>query len=201
MSDLFGGILKPGDGSRLSIQRELELRRERWDRPGYLYRGGADYMLRHGKFYAGRVLPDAYAHFFGESNECFSNSISAALADSSLRYVEGIYSTGHTWYTPHAWCIDPDDNVVELTFPTIDREQFHNHLGMPILPPEHWGYWGVIFRPELILDHVKLTDEGCMFDRPPADEEFVARGLDTGQTHDFPILKLPYDPNRTEFPW
>jgi hypothetical protein len=204
MSGFLDGVLKTGDGSRLAIQRELEFRRDRWDRPGYLYRGGADYMLRHGKFYRGRVCPDAYAHLIGASNECFDNALVAVRQEPSLRYCEGVYSTGHTWFTPHAWCVDPKGELVELTYPTIDREMFTNDLGMPILPPERWGYWGVIFRPELIEDHLELVREHCVFDRPAADRDAtnpaIAAGLDMSQDHDFPILKIPYDPDRTTFP-
>jgi hypothetical protein len=72
------GVLKPGDGNRLAIRRELETRVQMWDKPGYLYRGGADYILRHGAFYTGRVLPDQYAHLYGVANECFGNAAAAA---------------------------------------------------------------------------------------------------------------------------
>lgn len=202
---LFDGLLKPGDGSRLALQRELEGRRDRWDRPGYLYRGAGDYLLQHGKFYGGRVCPDEYMHLFGAPNECFANALNAALHHPDLRYVEGVYSTGHTWFTPHAWCLAPDGEVVELTFPTHDLERYHNHLGLPILPPDRWGYWGVIFEPEFVIDHTEedVAGESCMFDRPAADtkgELFQEAGIDAEQEHDFPILKIPYEAGRVKFP-
>lgn len=196
MGDLFGGILKPGAGGELALRRELERRRDAWDRPGYHYRGAGDFLLKHGRFYGGRDLPDQYAHLMGETSACFDNASRAALHDPSLRYVEGVYSTGQSHFTPHAWCIDAEDKVVELTYPTTDRARYSSgETGLPILDPERWGYWGVIFRPELSAWHWETFQCLGMFDRPSADARY-GEAIDITELHDFPILKVPYDAGR-----
>lgn len=197
MSGFLDGVLRPGDAGRRAIQRELETRRDRWDKPGYLYRGGGDYMLRHGRFYAGRVLPGQYDHLRGERGGCFGNACIACAQDPSLRYVEGVYNTGHSYFTPHAWCIDANDELVEVTYPTKDNEGYVNERRLPIMPCEHWSYWGVIFRPEFVEWFADKYGELCMFDRPAEDANWSRprTGLDMTQTHDFPILRKLYDPS------
>lgn len=201
MSGLFDGLLKPGQGVELSFRRELERRRASWDRPGYLYRGAGDYLLQHGRFYSGRVIPDRFEQFRGPGGHCFDNACLAAQACPELRYVEGVYSTGNAHPMPHAWCIDPDGGVVELTAPTTNLERYHNEKGLPFISPERWGYWGVIFQPELSAWHAEVLGEYCMFDRDATDISYsLGLGLGesfTRQDHDFPILKVPYDPART----
>lgn len=192
---LFGGILKPGDAAALAVQRELTHRRDRWEpRPGgYLYRGGGDYMLRHGRAYRGQVLPNAYEPMAQAA--CFWNAMQMARDNPDLRYVEGLYTTSSNRPTPHAWVIDPDDRVIEVTHVTTNLERYHDTKGMPIMPPEHWSYFGVIFRWELVQWHEDTVGEMCMFDRPPGEQAENAR-LDVSQDHDWPILKYPYDPDR-----
>lgn len=194
---LFDGMLKPGDGAELMIRRELERRRDTWPHTGYPYRGAGDYFLKHGKLYRGRVLPEEYVELQGEENLCFYNAQTTA-ARTGLRYVEGVYTTSNNNPTPHAWLLDPDGAVLEITHVTRDLERYVNSKGLPILPPEHWIYFGVIFKPELVEAHFKMTGEYCMFDRPVGDRDGREFGrLDMSQTHDWPILKVPYDPDRT----
>lgn len=198
MSGLFGGLLKPGDAAELMLKRELERRRDAWTLPGYAYRGAGDYLLQHGRIYRGRERPSQYER--GAPNECFWNAADAAEQYPELRYCEGVYTTSNSHPTPHAWCVDADDLVVELTFPTEPeaRENGVDGKGMPLMPTEHWIYSGVIFRPELVRWHEEVIGEVCMFDRPSADADSPgSRWLDVDQDHDFPILKVPYDPDRT----
>lgn len=197
---LFDGLLKPGDAAELMIRRELERRRDAWTHTGYAYRGAGDYILKHGHIYRGRPLPDEYAQHQGPQQACFWNALDAAKADPDLRYCEGVYSTGNGHPTPHAWCVGPDDLLVEVTFPTRDGqwEDAFDLKGMPIMPPDHHIYMGVIFRPELAAWFLDTYGESCMFDRPGADSQ-VRSTLDTAdysQAHDWPILKVPYDPDR-----
>lgn len=197
---LFGGLLKPGEGGELALRRELERRVTTWSHTGYLYRGGGDYILKHGSFYQGRALPDEYADLQGPMAQCFWNALTAAKSHPDLRYCEGVYSTGSTSPTPHAWCVGPDDRLVEVTFPTRDGqwEDAIDMKGMPIMAPEHHAYMGVIFRTELMDWFSDTYGEMCMFDRPTADSLRFS-GLtpdEVAQAHDWPILKVAYDPDR-----
>jgi hypothetical protein len=191
----FSDLIPPGEGARLALQRELEARRERWNRPGYHYRGGGDFLLQHGQFYPGRVIPDQYADLQGEPTYCFGNAAQAALARPDLQFCEGVYAlNGH--FTPHAWCIDGDGGVVEVTFPTTQWAEARDaKTYMKFNPPERWGYWGVVF-PELefIIWHGETLGMP-MLDRPGGDQEFSSL-IDVDEEHDYPLLKVPFDPAR-----
>jgi hypothetical protein len=191
---------KPGEGAQTALRRELESRRTRWAHTGYAYRGAGDIILRHGQFWAGRELPDEWAALQGAPNRCFINALTAVQQSGGrLRYVEGVYSTGQSHYTPHAWAID-NAGVVEVTYPTAPTPgALDGHTYMPILPVVHWAYAGVVFSAELVqwhLDRMGLP----MMDRPKADATDARPGVDMRELHDWPILKVPYDPNRRELP-
>lgn len=187
----------------IALKRDLEVRASRWTRPGYHYQGSADLFLKHGTFFTGRQLPDKYVGDVGNEGECFSNALAAAKKYPELRYFEGVYSS-HGAFTSHAWCVDQDDQMVELTWPTSEdrREIYRDRSGMGIIHPERMAYVGVELQPELIDWFGDTYGEMCLFDRPPSDAEAAieAPHLDMTQDHDFPILKVPYDPARTSLP-
>lgn len=206
MSGLFDGLIKPGEGGVAAMRLELQRRRDseyarRFD-GGYVYRGGADLCLRHGQSFTGRVTPEKWRHLQGENGRCYINALDAAEADPSLRYFEGYYSWGKGHFTSHGWVVD-DEGVVELSVETwaIHDEGVHDKSGAKILPVGVWTYWGVEFDPALIRWHM---DDGPrelpMLDRTPddaRDHEAVMRGMNFTQSHDFPVLKVPYDLGRT----
>lgn len=208
MTGLFGGILgTPESRNEQVLRADLELRRKAWlsPGPGYIYRGAGDYLLQHGKFYAGRQIPDRYAQLVGEESMCFNNALQACKADSSLRYCEGCYQTGHGYAMSHAWCVDPDGGLVEVTLPTdpasIAIMRTHDEK-IPFLKPEHWGYWGVIFDWRLIEhEFERFNAFAPLFDRSPGElSRGTLKGIDVTSPHDFPILKTLYDPNRRALP-
>lgn len=213
MTGLFGGL----DMGTAAIRNErvlradLELRRSagktsgRWEE--YQYDGVADLLLQHGQFYAGRQIPERYAHLMGEESMCFHNAAQAAMEEPSLRYCEGCYWTGYGFASSHAWCVDEDGALVEVTLPTdpetVRRMCFRGHGPhdgtLPALNPEHWGYFGVLLTPELAFAHFEKFDSYApMFDRSPG--EMATARVDLTSPHDFPLLKVPYDPQRTTLP-
>lgn len=111
MSGLFGDLLKPGDGSAFALKAELELRAKRGDDRAAVAR----FLLRRGESWQGAPTPEEYRHLRGEVQRCFNNALAAAVADSSLTYVEGVYNVGGRT-AEHAWCVDPQGRIVELTF-------------------------------------------------------------------------------------
>jgi len=203
MRSIFDSLPKPADRNRQALRADLELRRDRWDNPTpYVYRGGADLVLRHGQFYAGRVLPDAYEHLVGAESECFTNALLAATADPSLAYCEGYFWSGQGHALTHAWCVGPDGGVVEVTIPTVDVDRYVHETLLPYLPVAGWAYWGVTFTVELATafnDWRGLP----MLDR---SEREIAWGaahaphLDMTPDEDYPILAVPYDPQRKDLP-
>lgn len=203
MSDegLFPGLFKAiTNPSMLALRRDLEQRAANWTRPGYQYAGGGDFLLKHGTFYPGRQLPDQYAHLFGAPNACFANALLVAKENPDLRYCEGVYAA-HGGFVPHAWLVDPDGELVEVTWPTRPdqgTEKFHDSLmKMSLVAPERMAYCGAFFRWELVEWFVENYGEFCLLDRPSHDVSYgTSRGMDMSQCHDNPILKVPYDPDR-----
>lgn len=198
MSEFLGGnLLTPRQRQERVLRKALELRVQFWAHgDDYLYRSGGDLLLQHGNFYSGRVLPEDYESLRGVPGRCFQNALDAVTQDPSLRYVEGVYAIGTSHYTPHAWCLDPEGNLLEVSLPTsgeIYENAVEEHTGLPVLGVEHWGYWGAVFHPEFVKA-VWATQEGHvgMLDRPTADA-----GPGTHEWRDeWPILRVPYDPER-----
>lgn len=207
MGGLFGGIDMgtAADRQKLVLTHELEFRRKTWDRPRYRFQGGADLCLQHGKFRPGRDLPDQYKPLWSlDGTTCYINALLAAQADSSLRYCEGYSAVGRGDFISHAWCIAPDDGVLEVTYPTNvgDEGWATTSLpSLPVLPPRAWGYWGVTFRTELVELHNAEPLHLPFLDRSRAEEAHCRSKGWAEETfmpdHDHPILKLPYNPERT----
>jgi hypothetical protein len=167
------------DKSR-ALNRVLHARRRAWAREGFFYRGGADLLLSHGSYYSGRRRPSEYNDLVGMHYCCFRNSADAASADTALRYCEGLLAVGGR-IGAHAWCLDPDDLVVDVT---EAPEQWG--------APERWGYHGAVFSAQLALRYMASIG---------AYTAALLDGLDEGDPReDWPILRVPYDAGRTELP-
>lgn len=208
MTGLFGGLDlgTPASRNELILHRELELRRTREPRSGWgkVYRTGADLLLQHGRFWPGRKQPEQYRHLAGPMGECYWNALKACEADRSLRYVEGIVACGGSTFTSHGWCVAPDGGVVDLTYPDEMAGGTNVHTGLPILPHEHWGYWGVFIRPELARTQaiMPMLGRDCVAEHARVDEEghwFTGSDLEVTPPPALPLLDVPYDPNRKEF--
>lgn len=201
----LGGIDLSG-AAKLALTRELESRRravaERFALgKGYVYRGGADLCLQHGKYRPGRILPDDYRHLSGlDGRTCYYDALRAALADPTVRYCEGYAAVGRGHFISHAWCIAPDDGVLEVRYPTDEAIATVTLPTLVTPPPQKWSYWGVTFRAELVEAHTVAPLHLGMLDRSRAEElDMLTRFTEDEviTTHDFPILKVPYDPERT----
>lgn len=90
-------------------------------------------VLEHGREFTAAPLP-ADVHR-GEPKQCFNNAI--AICDDDERvYVEGyMLRPGVPFLVHHAWCITPDDLVVD---PTIED-------------PETCAYYGIEFQLDWII--------------------------------------------------
>lgn len=145
----FGSLIKPGDAHRHAIMRELSTRAAREHGP-WLYKGEASYIMAHGQYFQGRVLPDAHDDLVGEMTFCHRNALAAALERPELRYFTGFYMVGRQ-VGQHSWCVDPMGDVVEVTYPTKGLEpgamtaETLDGFAIPWLPPERWAYFGLEF--------------------------------------------------------
>jgi hypothetical protein len=186
MTGFLDGVLKPGQGVEIAVKRELETRRKRWPqshlaRPEYVYAGVGDFLLQHGQFWTGREIPERYAHLKGSSGQCYANALAAAEADPTLSYCEGLYSVIGEHFKGHAWCVDEQGGIVEVTAPTdgptIARARAHLPGGrgqLPWLPVERWGYFGAIVNTEYVRACRDWTEqefnEVSLFDLSRAEE-------------------------------
>ena len=206
MSELkFRDLIPPGEGAKMAMRTELHRRVKEWKLPGYHYDGGADLLLRHGTFFTGADLRPEYGHLRGIQSQCFASAWSAA-DQSDLRLFEGYYQIGAGIFMPHAWCVAPDGVVQDVTVGGLDAVgMIQGNIGTRISPLEQWAYWGVEIHPELYDHHVNdLQYDLPLLDRPKAELELQGQPIETmpgqvwdfTQNHDFPILKVPYDPDR-----
>lgn len=217
----FSDLVKPGEGGRLALQAELERRRDGWTRPGYHYKGAGDFLLREGRHYGPPVEIAADEWFGGpvgsrESSAgtggphgtCFVNALKYAEAEG-LRYCEGLYSLAGS-FIAHAWVLTPDDRPLEVTHQDYlgNGVKAVNFALTPFLPAERWAYWGAVFSTEFVRWHaenVGRDEDGdptyCILDRAPHEEierrQFGLPSEGFRDVHDFPVLKVPYDPART----
>jgi hypothetical protein len=75
------------------------------------------YVLKFGKFYEGRPLPDKYER--GRRGNCFCDATMMTVHNDGLRYVEGFafhLNLGPHFLMHHAWCLDRDNRVVDPTW-------------------------------------------------------------------------------------
>lgn len=115
-----------------------------FDPAKYAYACIEEFVLRHGNSFAPHPLTREVAQHLRRPKECFGNSyLLARGSGGDLRYVEG-YALGQ-FPMPHAWCIDSENRVVDVTWATT--------LGVGV------AYFGVVFdicrtrtRPPFIFD-------------------------------------------------
>jgi len=143
----------------------LQVRKAGHESPpeGYHYWGVEDFLLQHGKQYAPRPKPKAYK--YGRRKECFWNAGMLALENSDLTYVEG-YAFGYLFPVAHAWLVDKNDQVIEVTWRT--RGKF---------AVEPTDYWGVTFSTKLLEASILLSGYWGVF-----------------SDFHFPLLRKPYEP-------
>jgi len=74
-----------------------------------------DYLRAHGEHFPGP--PGLHGHRRGKEGECWRNAMQATFDNSKqLTYVQGFVIGSMTQVVAHAWCVDRDDRLVELTW-------------------------------------------------------------------------------------
>lgn len=184
-------LFTPAPDPREALLAALQARRWPHRPRGFAYRGGADLLLQHGQFYAGRRTPDRYAAHRGPGGCCYRTAATAALAMPGLRYCEGYYVIGRAAIA-HAWCLDARGRVVELS-------PHGEHAD------KHWGYWGCVFSPQLALDYmasIGAHSASLLDSAADGHDVTLPPGLTSAidDRDDWPILRVPYDPERRTIP-
>lgn len=204
----FSDLVKPGQGARQALERHLHTNRDREQgskKRGYRYGGACDLLAAHGTFFTGRELPDKWADDFGPPQHCHVNALTAARKHPELRFFTGLYMTGGN-PLHHSWCVDEDDQVVELTL--MDTARVREQMGrqdtsgayfrpftgsserVPWVPPAHWVYVGVEYDTEFAADHFAKRGSGLLEPMVPPISYWY--GEDT------PVFQLQYDPKGWE---
>jgi hypothetical protein len=154
----FRSLIKPGAGAKAGMEKEVANRAAHEQMvPGQWYSGVGEMLKSHGTYFPGRELPDQYEHLVGEEEHCHMNALLACEQDPTLRYFTGWYAVNYD-ITHHSWCVDPDGEVVEVTYGTKQPEpgtvmgSRPGGTGTPIvatrlgwMPPSTWSYVGLEF--------------------------------------------------------
>jgi hypothetical protein len=105
---------------RWTIRAHLRTCRDAWPaeestRLGLVYRGPADFLLQHGRWWKPAPRPAGMPQ--GARKACYGNAIGGAVM-LDLRYVQGyaISPVEPELPIPHAWNANADGNVVDLTW-------------------------------------------------------------------------------------
>lgn len=105
----------------------------------------------------------------GRPRQCFRNSFLLAerRPELGLRYCEGYASSDLGIPTLHAWCVDPDDQVVDPTWPE-PAEGAYFGLALPLdlvrATVVRTGCWGVLAND--YLDDLRLLRTGVVVRGP-----------------------------------
>jgi hypothetical protein len=115
------------DPTNGQLRQQLELLRDAYSVrsptcPDPHYVNKEELLLRHGRFFQPQPRPKKYRR--GRFKECFANSFRLARKQG-LRYVEGVAVPPDVG-TPvhHAWCIDANDRVIDVTWSEPGRVYF-----------------------------------------------------------------------------
>lgn len=112
--------------TRLDDLRDaLDALRDPWRRRGMrsrglVYDGPADFVLRHGESFESIALPDEYE--YGLPKLCFGNAIALALL-RGLGYVEGYAMGPFGLPIHHAWNVDEEGRLIDVTWSAIHDEE------------------------------------------------------------------------------
>ena len=100
------------------------------------------FVLKHGQKFDPRPLPKGTKR--GPIQQCFRNCANAAMDDPTLTYCEG-YAIG-VIPVLHAWCVDKDGKILELTWKKPGTEYFGIPFQTSFLKRQlcRSGYFGLI---------------------------------------------------------
>lgn len=153
----FRDLIKPGEGAMSAMKKEIDRRaKQEQFTPGRWYGGMGEMLKAHGTYFTTASLPEKYADALGEPTQCHTNALEACERHPELRYFTGLYAVGVS-IAEHSWCVDPDGNVIEVTYPiTADpsarmaeypygKEGPARPGSLGWLPPSTWVYCGLEF--------------------------------------------------------
>ena len=80
-----------------------------------------EFVLEHGESFGPRIeLPEGIE--YGKAKECFGNAFGVAMNHRELTYAEGFAYTPGLLSVPHAWVVDKQGQVIDVTWRDGGRE-------------------------------------------------------------------------------
>lgn len=102
---------------------------------------------------------------------CFRNSLDAAWFSTKYRYVEGYAASAYSGIvTEHAWLVDADDNVIDLTW---RQPEYSAYYGIHIPTPIAGRYCSVLGVYGVLVNDWRLDCAILRLGRLPTLEELV----------------------------
>ena len=99
----------------MDLRAEIHAKLKSVPPAGTVYKSKEDLLIQHGRLFQPQPLPSRYRR--RPPKECFANAFKLA-AQAGLGYVEGVALFADTAVPlPHAWCVDDDDRVIDVTWP------------------------------------------------------------------------------------
>jgi hypothetical protein len=120
----------------------------------------AELMLSMSRPWRAQALPRGFSP--GEQKQCFRNSTWLALENSNLTYVEGYACPGGLIPIPHAWCIDEEGNVVDVT---LRKPETTHYFGIPVSREflqnflDTSGYYGLFGEMTAPSRYIEVLDD------------------------------------------
>jgi hypothetical protein len=98
--------------------------------PKYCYRNVYDFVLREGRFFEPQPRPNSIT--LRHIGECFRNAF-LTMARTGLEYAEGYAVVGSKIPILHAWNVDAEGSVVDMTWEPVGSI-----------------YFGIVFPPSIV---------------------------------------------------
>jgi hypothetical protein len=132
------------------------------ENPKLEYQGIQDFILREGRDYTEFSADNFNGRYRqGIPRYCFHNAYLAAVRSRErLRYVEG-YALGSIIPVHHAWNIDPDGRIVDVTWVGTGD---NNNADAFFVPTPGRAYRGVVFPVEYVREIRNSTSGACVLD-------------------------------------